>query len=147
MAEGEQKASRALKEAAEVIAQSPSAIQLRYLQTLNSIRYSHNLSICSFSLAPRRTQRSFSPSPSIFSAPFFNEPRRRRCKQSPSPHSCTRFAHLTWPFSGHRRLTAAKSDLSPAFTHRHLSFFHRISSRNKFIYFAKLLVLFLHWLR
>ena len=31
-AEGEQKASRALKEAAEVISQSPSAIQLRYLQ-------------------------------------------------------------------------------------------------------------------
>ncbi len=37
-AEGEQKASRALKEAADVITQSPSAIQLRYLQTLNSIR-------------------------------------------------------------------------------------------------------------
>lgn len=39
MAEGEQKASRALKEAAEVIAESPSAIQLRYLQTLNSISF------------------------------------------------------------------------------------------------------------
>ncbi|VDN58825.1 unnamed protein product [Dracunculus medinensis] len=38
VAEGEQKASRALKEAAEVIAQSPPALQLRYLQTLNSIR-------------------------------------------------------------------------------------------------------------
>lgn len=38
-AEGEQKASRALREAAEVIAESPCAIQLRYLQTLNSIRY------------------------------------------------------------------------------------------------------------
>ncbi|KAK6762031.1 hypothetical protein RB195_022937 [Necator americanus] len=37
VAEGEQKASRALKEAAEVIAESPSALQLRYLQTLNSI--------------------------------------------------------------------------------------------------------------
>ena len=31
-AEGEQKASRALKEASEVIAQSSSALQLRYLQ-------------------------------------------------------------------------------------------------------------------
>lgn len=39
VAEGEQKASRALKEAAEVIAESPSALQLRYLQTLNSISY------------------------------------------------------------------------------------------------------------
>ncbi|VDM45411.1 unnamed protein product [Toxocara canis] len=37
-AEGEQKASYALSEAASVIAESPSAIQLRYLQTLNSIR-------------------------------------------------------------------------------------------------------------
>jgi len=36
-AEGEQKASRALKEASEVISQSPNALQLRYLQTLNSI--------------------------------------------------------------------------------------------------------------
>ena len=31
-AEGEQKASRALKEAAEVITLSPAALQLRYLQ-------------------------------------------------------------------------------------------------------------------
>ena len=42
-AEGEQKASRALKEASEVIAESSSALQLRYLQvrgrtqSLNSI--------------------------------------------------------------------------------------------------------------
>ena len=36
-AEGEQKASKALKEAADVLQQSPSALQLRYLQTLNSI--------------------------------------------------------------------------------------------------------------
>jgi len=31
-AEGEQKASHALREAADIISQSPSAIQLRYLQ-------------------------------------------------------------------------------------------------------------------
>ena len=31
-AEGEQKASRALREASEIIAESPSALQLRYLQ-------------------------------------------------------------------------------------------------------------------
>ena len=31
-AEGEQKASKSLREASEIIAQSPSALQLRYLQ-------------------------------------------------------------------------------------------------------------------
>nr|XP_022909514.1 band 7 protein AGAP004871-like isoform X2 [Onthophagus taurus] len=36
-AEGEQKASRALREASEVIGDSPAALQLRYLQTLSTI--------------------------------------------------------------------------------------------------------------
>lgn len=36
-AEGEQKAARALREASEVIGDSSAALQLRYLQTLNSI--------------------------------------------------------------------------------------------------------------
>ncbi|KAM3727915.1 Mechanosensory protein [Dirofilaria immitis] len=45
VAEGEQKASRALKEAAEIIAESPSALQLRYLQTLNSISAEKNSTI------------------------------------------------------------------------------------------------------
>ncbi|RWS10156.1 Mechanosensory protein 2-like protein [Dinothrombium tinctorium] len=44
-AEGEQKASRALKEAAEVINESPAALQLRYLQTLNSIAAEKNSTI------------------------------------------------------------------------------------------------------
>jgi len=44
-AEGEQKASRALKEAAEVIVQCPAALQLRYLQTLNSISAEKNSTI------------------------------------------------------------------------------------------------------
>eukprot|EP00095_Tigriopus_kingsejongensis_P004593 maker-scaffold416_size178335-snap-gene-0.23 protein:Tk04593 transcript:maker-scaffold416_size178335-snap-gene-0.23-mRNA-1 annotation:"mec2-like protein" len=44
-AEGEQKASRALREAADVISMSPSAIQLRYLQTLNSISAEKNSTI------------------------------------------------------------------------------------------------------
>jgi erythrocyte band 7 integral membrane protein len=35
-AEGEFKASRALREAADVIGESPSAIHLRYLQVMNS---------------------------------------------------------------------------------------------------------------
>jgi erythrocyte band 7 integral membrane protein len=39
-AEGEQKASHALREAAEIISQSPSAIQLRYLQVSQSISQS-----------------------------------------------------------------------------------------------------------
>jgi erythrocyte band 7 integral membrane protein len=44
-AEGEQKASHSLKEAALVIQESPSALQLRYLQTLNSIAAEHNSTI------------------------------------------------------------------------------------------------------
>ena len=41
-AEGEQKASKKLKEAADVIDESPSALQLRYLQTLNTIAGENN---------------------------------------------------------------------------------------------------------
>ncbi len=44
-AEGEQKASRALKEAAVVISESPAAMQLRFLQTLNSISAEKNSTI------------------------------------------------------------------------------------------------------
>merc|ERR1719394_1488026 len=44
-AEGEHKASSALKEAAHVIEESPHALQLRYLQTLNSISAEHNSTI------------------------------------------------------------------------------------------------------
>ncbi|KAG9509582.1 Mechanosensory protein 2, partial [Fragariocoptes setiger] len=44
-AEGEQKAANALKEAAEVISISPQALQLRYLQTLNSIAAEKNSTI------------------------------------------------------------------------------------------------------
>ncbi|KAK7094716.1 mechanosensory protein 2-like [Littorina saxatilis] len=44
-AEGEQKAARALKEAAEIISESPAALQLRYLQTLNSISAEKNSTI------------------------------------------------------------------------------------------------------
>ena len=44
-AEGEQKASRALKEAADVMSESPAAIQLRYLQTLNTISAEKNSTI------------------------------------------------------------------------------------------------------
>ncbi|XP_045198623.1 mechanosensory protein 2-like [Mercenaria mercenaria] len=44
-AEGEMKASRSLKEAADVMAESPTALQLRYLQTLNSIAAEKNSTI------------------------------------------------------------------------------------------------------
>ncbi|CAH8501000.1 unnamed protein product [Heterobilharzia americana] len=44
-AEGEWKASRALKEAADVITLSPFAIQLRYLQTLSTISAEKNSTI------------------------------------------------------------------------------------------------------
>lgn len=44
-AEGEQKASRGLKEAATVIGESKFALQLRYLQTLNTISAEKNSTI------------------------------------------------------------------------------------------------------
>ena len=44
-AEGEMKASKALKEASDVISDSPSALQLRYLQTLSSISTEKNSTI------------------------------------------------------------------------------------------------------
>ncbi|KAK3550402.1 hypothetical protein QTP86_025174, partial [Hemibagrus guttatus] len=44
-AEGEMNASRALKEASLVIAESPSALQLRYLQTLSTIASEKNSTI------------------------------------------------------------------------------------------------------
>ena len=44
-AEGEQKASKALKEASDIISESPSALQLRYLQTLSNIAAEKNSTI------------------------------------------------------------------------------------------------------
>ena len=44
-AQGELNASRALKDAADVIGESPSAIQLRYLQTLTTISAEKNSTI------------------------------------------------------------------------------------------------------
>ncbi|CAG0905014.1 unnamed protein product [Cyprideis torosa] len=44
-AEGELNASKSLKKAADIIAQSPAAIQLRYLQTLNTIASEKNSTI------------------------------------------------------------------------------------------------------
>lgn len=44
-AEGEMNASKSLKEAAEIISESPQALQLRYLQTLQSIAAERNSTI------------------------------------------------------------------------------------------------------
>ena len=44
-AEGEHKASRALKHAADIITESPGALQLRYLQTLSHIADESNSTI------------------------------------------------------------------------------------------------------
>ena len=44
-ADGEMRASKALKEASMVIEQSPAALQLRYLQTLGSISAEKNSTI------------------------------------------------------------------------------------------------------
>lgn len=44
-AEGEKKASYALKEAADIITQSPIALQLRYMQTLTNIAGEKNSTI------------------------------------------------------------------------------------------------------
>merc|ERR1739842_106708 len=44
-AEGEQKASKALKEASDIISSSGAALQLRYLQTLSSISAEKNSTI------------------------------------------------------------------------------------------------------
>lgn len=66
-AEGEQKAARALKEAADIMAESPATMQLRYLQTLNTISAEKNSTIIfplpleflqSFRMTPITTQPS-----------------------------------------------------------------------------------------
>ena len=44
-AEGEHKAARALKDASDILSQSSSALQLRYLQTLNTISAEKNSTI------------------------------------------------------------------------------------------------------
>jgi len=44
-ADGEMRASKALREASMIIEQSPAALQLRYLQTLNSISSEKNSTI------------------------------------------------------------------------------------------------------
>ncbi len=44
-AEGEQKASQALKDASDIISESPAALQLRYLQTLTQISAEKNSTI------------------------------------------------------------------------------------------------------
>ena len=56
-AEGEHRASRALKEAAEVMTHNPAALQLRYLQTLSSIAGEKNSTIV-FPVSSHAAQKS-----------------------------------------------------------------------------------------
>ena len=56
-AEGEMNAARALKEASDVISESPQALQLRYLQTLQTISAEKNSTII-FPLPIDMLQRS-----------------------------------------------------------------------------------------
>ena len=60
-AEGEKNASRALKEASDTINESSSALQLRYLQTLNTISAEKNSTII-FPLPIELLQRFIRPS-------------------------------------------------------------------------------------
>ncbi|XP_033212766.1 band 7 protein AGAP004871-like isoform X2 [Belonocnema kinseyi] len=71
-AEGEMLASRALKEASDVISMSPAALQLRYLQTLNSISAEKNSTI-------------IFPLPVEFLAPFLNFGQRPYQESRPQP--------------------------------------------------------------
>jgi len=70
-AEGEHKASRALRMAAEVIMDSPAALQLRYLQTLNSIAAENNSTI-------------IFPIPIDIVAHFMNPPRQQLLPPAPT---------------------------------------------------------------
>ena len=64
-AEGEQKASRALREASEVIAESSSALQLRYLQVILQMK----ISFLSRATATYHTSRF-----PLFPLPFYHSP-------------------------------------------------------------------------
>jgi len=83
-AEGEHKASRALRQAAEVIMDSPAALQLRYLQTLNSISAENNSTIIFpvpidtlaefMSHSQQRPQHPYNPAwPTVPSGPLLEE--------------------------------------------------------------------------
>ena len=74
-AEGEHKASRALRHAADVIADSPAALQLRYLQTLSSISSENNTTVI-FPL-PIEVMSAFLPTASSASAPRLPAPAGR----------------------------------------------------------------------
>lgn len=65
-AEGEQKSSRALREAANMIAQNPVALQLRYLQALSSVAADRNQTVVlpvPMDLIKRLISRTRAPSP------------------------------------------------------------------------------------
>ena len=69
MAEGEHQASAALKEASDIISQSPAALQLRFLQTINNIAYVPPRKERQMALGRRRTAQSSFLSRLILLAP------------------------------------------------------------------------------
>jgi len=91
-AEGEHKASRALRLAAEVITDSPAALQLRYLQTLNSISAENNSTIIfpvpidimsSFMEGRGSTGQQQQYQPQMFNQqPLYNQPSYTNLKQN-----------------------------------------------------------------
>ena len=103
-AEGEQKASRALKEAAEVISQSPAALQLRYLQTLTQISAEKNSTIVfpipiemfkSYSKWVARRWSSIQRSVTYLSAALFSGGSRKKIFGGPGPSSFGRQQRLS----------------------------------------------------
>jgi len=94
-AEGEQKASKALREAAETIAGSHSALQLRYLQTLNSISAEKNstiifpfpMELLSQWAMPNRSSDSQSSSPRHSASTMSTMTRTTGPRALPSPTS------------------------------------------------------------
>lgn len=85
-AEGEQKASKALRSAAEVIACSPQALQLRYLQTLNSIAAEKNSTIVfplPLEIFSGFQSRPLAPIPAEFQSP--TQPQQQLQQQQQQP--------------------------------------------------------------
>jgi len=84
-AEGEHQASERLRDASEIMAQSPFTLQLRYLQTLTDIAAEHNSTILFplpieivepiLEMTRKAKERQVSPAPQGVPAPAAGEPR------------------------------------------------------------------------
>ena len=81
-AEGEQKSSKALKEAADIIAMSPAALQLRYLQVQSgdiiSRYYPHSTLQTLSSISAEKNSTIIFPLPMEISSAFDREGLKKR---------------------------------------------------------------------